>query len=393
MRASNAPKALWDCCIERRALIHNVLLRPLFQNCGQTPFEETFGEQGDISTICTFKWYQWVYYRNPGSFPNAKEYLGRVLGPVKNEGSEMSQYVVTFRGTAVPRRSLRPLKVADIHYETEKWKRAIFDDIILKKLGDPIFTPPSLPVQDFVPYSDGELDPPLILDEDPVTPTGKAMFEKPLTDMIINAELSLPQGELMQPAKVIGRYKDAHGKIVGTYDTNPLMNTLVYDVKFTDGDVREFSANIICENMYSQVDNEGFHHDILDSVVDCRKNSDAISNDNKYITTKSGQRRLRKSTVGWDMKLSWTNGSESWVPLSLIKNSNPIETSEFAVAWNLASEPAFAWWVPYTLRKRDTVISAVKDRVKRVSHKYGVELPKSVKEALEIDARNGNNVW
>ena len=143
------------------------------------------------------------------------------------------------------------LKVAEIHSESEKRKRAIFDDIILKNLGDPLFTAPSLPVQDFVPYSDSELDPPLVLDEDTVTHTGEAMFEKPLTDMIINAELSLSQGELMQPAKVIGRSKDEHGKIVGTYDTNPLLNTLVYDVEFPDGDVREFSANIICENMYS----------------------------------------------------------------------------------------------------------------------------------------------
>ena len=150
----------------------------------------------------------------------------------------MTQHVVTSRETVVLRRSLRPLKVEELHSETEKRKRAIFDDIIRKKLGDPIFTPPSLPAQDFVPYSDGELDPPLILDEDPVTPKGGSMFEKPLTDMVINAELSLPQGELMQPAKVIGRSKDEHGKIVGTYDTNSLLNTLVYDVEFPDGDVR-----------------------------------------------------------------------------------------------------------------------------------------------------------
>ena len=131
-------------------------------------------------------------------------------------------------------------------------------------------------------------------------------------------------------------------RIVGTYDTNPLLNTLVYDVEFPDGDVRAFNANTICENMCSQVDNDGFHHDILDSIIDCRKNSDAISKTNMYITAQSGQQRLRKSTVGWDMKVAWTNGSESWVPLSLIKYSNPIETAEFAVAWNLASEPAFS---------------------------------------------------
>ena len=58
LRASNAQKILWDYCIERRALIHNALPRPLFQNRGLTPYEAIFGEQGDISSICTFNWYQ-----------------------------------------------------------------------------------------------------------------------------------------------------------------------------------------------------------------------------------------------------------------------------------------------------------------------------------------------
>jgi hypothetical protein len=98
LRQSNAPIVLWDYCLERRAGIHNAIPRPLFQNNGATPHEATFGEQGDISNICNFGWYQWVYYRTSGTFPEAKERLGRVLGPAKNEGSEMSQHVLTFQG-------------------------------------------------------------------------------------------------------------------------------------------------------------------------------------------------------------------------------------------------------------------------------------------------------
>ena len=46
-----------------------------------------------------------------------------------------------------------------------------------------------------------------------------------------------------------------------------------------------------------------------------------------------------------------------------------------------------------TLRKRDTIVSAIKARVNRASHKYGVELPRTVKEAIQLDARNGNTFW
>ena len=97
---------LWDYAIERRALIHNAIPRPLFQTNGQSPHECTFGTQGDISKICSFGWYEWVYYRDFGSFPENKEKLGRVLGPCINEGNEMAQNILTSKGKVIPRRTL-----------------------------------------------------------------------------------------------------------------------------------------------------------------------------------------------------------------------------------------------------------------------------------------------
>jgi hypothetical protein len=76
-----------------------------------------------------------------------------------------------------------------------------------------------------------------------------------------------------------------------------------------------------------------------------------------------------------------------------LKESHPVETAEYAKARGLEKEPAFAWWVPYTLRKRDRIISAVRARTRRVTHKYGVEMPTSVQHAYELDRRNGNQFW
>ena len=72
--------------MERRATIHNTIPRALFQNQGMIPFEVTFGEQGDISAICNFDWYEWIYYQDPNSFPSQVEKLCCVLRPAKNEG-------------------------------------------------------------------------------------------------------------------------------------------------------------------------------------------------------------------------------------------------------------------------------------------------------------------
>ena len=44
-----------------------------------------------------------------------------------------------------------------------------------------------------------------------------------------------------------------------------------------------------------------------------------------------------------------------------------MDVAEFAKARGIDKEPAFAWWVPYTLRKRDTILSVIKKRISKTS--------------------------
>lgn len=197
----------------------------------------------------------------------------------------------------------------------------------------------------------------------------------------------------MQPAKVVKRHKGEDGLIQGTYSDNPIANTIMYDVEFSDGTVREYAANVIAENLFDQVDADGYSHSMLDSIVDVRKTTDAVYKDDMYITTKSGQRRLRQTTAGWEFLVRWKDGQEQWVHLAILKESNPVDVAEFVKSRGLETEPAFRWWIPYTLKKRDRTISAVNSRVRRASHKYGIEIPTSVTHAYEIEKWNGNTFW
>jgi DNA-directed RNA polymerase subunit L len=74
--------------------------------------------------------------------------------------------------------------------------------------------------------------------------------------------------------------------------------------------------------------------------------------------------------------------------LSELKESSPVEVAEYAMAHGLAEEPAFSWWVPPTLKKRDTIVSAVNKRCRKQTHKYGIQVPRSVQEAFKIDRKN-----
>ena len=84
--------------------------KDLFQLRGQTPHFATFGEEGDISNIFQFGWFEWVYFReNTGKFPFPSHVLGRCFGTAKNEGNEMSQLVLKLNGKIVPQQTMRKL--------------------------------------------------------------------------------------------------------------------------------------------------------------------------------------------------------------------------------------------------------------------------------------------
>ena len=95
-------------------------------------------------------------------------------------------------------------------------------------------TMPPKPLPDSVePYADNNNETsisPLPDDNDPISSPGQAMYEEPIADCLIHAELYLPQGEDMKAAKVVGCTKDEDRTIIGTYDHDPMLNSMVYNV-------------------------------------------------------------------------------------------------------------------------------------------------------------------
>ena len=75
-----------------------------------------------------------------------------------------------------------------------------------------------------------------------------------------------------------------------------------------------------------------------------------------------------------------------------VKEASLNELAEYAVANLIYDEPEFAWWVPYTLKKKNRIISKVKTKYWRTTHKYGLRLPKNVTEAMQIDHENGKKL-
>ena len=66
------------------------------------------------------------------------------------------------------------------------------------------------------------------------------------------------------------------------------------------------------------------------------------------------------------------------------------------VAQGIDNVPAFNWWVHHVLCKRKHIIALAKKRSTcffKKTHKFGIEVPRSVAEAYALNKKNGNTLW
>jgi hypothetical protein len=213
-------------------------------------------------------------------------------------------------------------------------------------------------------------------------------------DSFINMELAIDRGdEYPELGRVVKRRKDKHGNPIGIANNNPILDTRIYQVEFQEGHSESMAANIIAENLFSQIGTEGNRYAILDQIVDSRRDGTDVQESDAFLILKNGTKRRRKTNQGWEVCTLWKDKSTTWHKLKDTKGSYPIGLAEFAAENKLSHLPAFAWWVPHTVKKRDRIISKVKSKYWIRTHKYGIRIPKSGRGAIEIDQENGNTLW
>ena len=160
-----------------------------------------------------------------------------------------------------------------------------------------------------------------------------------------------------------------------------------------DGTKESLSANYIAYNVFAQVDQAGNHQVLLDEIIDYHTTGKEVKQQDAFITSRTGTKRRRETTIGWELLVQWKDGSMNWIALKDLKESYPVQVAEYSVGVRILMEPAFAWWAPYMLKKCNRIIAKVKSKYWIRTHKFGVQIPKSVQEVKELDHRNGNNLW
>ena len=199
---------------------------------------------------------------------------GCYFGPYPDIDSHMTYKILKPDGQIFHRSTLCLLTTSELAAESHKLERQIFDKSIATKLE------PKSTAADFSPE---ELTPECETyeEDDPSSkmPAAPAITFEPITpdanDNHMNDEIVLPRGDTpIERGRVMGEKYDADDNPVGRAHANPILDTRRYDVEFDDGQVTEFTANIITESMYSQCDPDGNQYELLNAIVDfCKKNT------------------------------------------------------------------------------------------------------------------------
>jgi hypothetical protein len=404
MLKKKVPPRLWDYGFTWVCETDNICANMSKYADGRTPLEIITGDTPDISEYLDFDFYDWVLYRSNAGLGEVE--VARWLGVSHRVGRLMSYWLLPQSGipisaTTVQRMTNDEKLTEEMQKRMEQYEeslRSIFEaksadltttlrDVDLQSIIDPENEDPEF-YDDFTRVID-DARVKHVEDDHSIEDT------EVTSDPYVGMEMAMTRGAEgnLVHATVRKRVRDEDGSPIGRAHNNPLLDSRKYEVEYVDGHVEELTANLIAENLIAQVDEEGRRQMMLSAIADHRVLSDAIPKSQGTYENAYGVNRRKATTRGWELLVEWRDGSYDWVALKDLKESYPVELAKYAQERKIDDEPAFAWWVPHVIRKQKRILQKIKSKYWSRTHKYGIRIPKNIKEAMEIDKELGNTLW
>ena len=83
----------------------------------------------------------------------------------------------------------------------------------------------------------------------------------------------------------MGQATDIEGDPIGEYNPNPMLKTRIYEVMFLDGEVQQYSANVIAQSIYDSADKDGYRYQLLDEIIGHKRLKEAVDKSDVYVTS------------------------------------------------------------------------------------------------------------
>jgi hypothetical protein len=378
MDRTGTPVYMWFECMSYMTSILNMI--SMDRLGGRNAIEVALGHSVDISAYLQFQWWEGVYYLNyeDPSFPNSKEKFGRFCGVAENCGDLLTFNIYVPETHVVIHRSvLRSASDDDDHPNLRALNPnydgihddddALVDPVQVENAGDP------RQATDLKQASDNIDDTSLPRDD---------------REIIVSRNDMAKDDSGLVDSTTSNTVPDPHDFIGFTFpiEHNGTTQKAVVTARDTDSD--DFFVELM----------DGSRQ-LMEYNLLLDKYNEASDNDDEQVFTFSGFLGHRKKNGSWEILVNWDGvGYEpSWEPLSHMKRADPISCAMYAKDKKLLDTAGWKW-----ARKIRTMDSNRLIRLGRhickvsrndIKHKFGVRVPRHVKEALALDRQNGNTLW
>ena len=232
--------------------------------------------------------------------------IGKWLGVSHRVGPLMSYWVLTREGQVLSRTTVQRVTNLELKTNENITRYKEFDASVLERVGD---------AENLVYDGEGKVHPSDWVEDSQFdeefmdefnhvvsnanVPDADDSFTPDMYgDTYLNMELALPwAGGEVEFGRVVKRLRDKDGLPIGTANVNPILDTRGYEVEFPDGHQVSLSANVIAENLFSQVDPEGNSLAMLDDIVDHRTNGKQVHKDDGFVITSLGTKRKKETRI------------------------------------------------------------------------------------------------
>ena len=305
MQTTNTPVRLWCFCYEYSADLLSLLATGRFDLQGRTSYEVAMHYTPDISEYVSYTWFQWCWYYDEGT---KSKRLCHWLGPAHQVGQAFCSYIILDNAEYIARSSVIGIDQPELNSdfmkdETSKFMTSM--ESIIGNHGEGVFkdaSPTAIYYDAFgedtgaddnvLPYGDELID--------AKTETIDEAYLEAL-DTYIGAEIVIPDRDAVPVlAKVKKRKRDAADQPIGEANSNPILDTRVYELEFPDGHIEEYAVNVIAENLLNMADDDGWDCGLLEEIEDFRRDDAvAVSKADGFTEVSNGAQVPVITTKGW----------------------------------------------------------------------------------------------
>ena len=167
-----------------------------------------------------------------------------------------------------------------------------------------------------VNYASGVM--PTYEEYDAVIVEGGPNGEDEVIDKNLNMNLIFDVGTNYERSRnVVKRSHGIDGREICCLHSNPLFEKSEYYIELKDRTQDKYTANIVVDDMYAQVDDEGHQFQLLADIQNNQNDRKAISKEEKNIRSANGMDRDKIINRVWEVIVLWKDGSTDWIQLKI----------------------------------------------------------------------------